>query len=92
MQDKANINDEDQTDNLANEGPQEVDLRDLGEQGESETITCPACGAEIYEQAQQCPFCGEYIVQSTAMSTPGGWKWLVIALAALGLVVLLMRC
>ena len=31
------------------------------EDDSSETIPCPACGAEIYEDAEACPQCGEYI-------------------------------
>ena len=28
---------------------------------ETETVPCPACGADVYEEAQQCPECGQYI-------------------------------
>lgn len=29
-------------------------------------VACPACGEEIYEDAEQCPCCGEYVVPSTS--------------------------
>lgn len=29
----------------------------------SETVRCPNCGADVYEDAEQCPGCGEYIVR-----------------------------
>ena len=27
----------------------------------SETVPCPECGAEVYEDAEQCVSCGEWI-------------------------------
>lgn len=32
----------------------------------SDLVACPACGEEIYEDAEQCPYCGEYVVPSTS--------------------------
>ena len=29
-------------------------------------VTCPSCGEEIFEDAQQCPYCGDYVVHSTS--------------------------
>lgn len=37
---------------------------------EAETIPCPACGEEVYEDADHCPYCGEYIVHSGS-----GYVW-----------------
>ena len=34
----------------------------------SETLPCPNCGAEIYEDTERCPHCGEYV-------TPTGSLW-----------------
>ena len=34
---------------------------DYGDEDEEEpTILCPNCGAEIWEEAERCPECGEY--------------------------------
>lgn len=32
---------------------------------EVELVRCPKCGAEVYEDAEQCPECGEWITFST---------------------------
>lgn len=51
-------------------------------------IACPACGREIYEDAPQCPYCGEYVV-----SQPATWKsrpqWFII-LGVLGIVAVIV--
>ncbi len=28
------------------------------------TVECPACGAEVYEEAEQCPACGNYTLHA----------------------------
>lgn len=53
---------------------------------ESEVVSCPACGGDVYEDAERCPRCGDYIVHS---STGYVWKdrplWWMI-LGVLGIV------
>jgi hypothetical protein len=46
------------------EYPDEADLSDEEDEEESAVrlSRCPACGELIYEQAQQCPYCKEWIV------------------------------
>ena len=42
------------------------DEADLAEDDEDEVVTltrCGRCGGPIYEEAQKCPYCGEWIVQ-----------------------------
>lgn len=39
---------------------------------QSYTIACPACGEDVYEDAEQCPNCGEYI---TASGLNSGYAW-----------------
>ena len=83
--------DEMDQDYAKDEGPQDIDLERLGGEDESETIPCPACGEEIYEDAQRCPFCGQYVV--TRLHRPAGWgKWLLVGLAILLLSVYLATC
>lgn len=36
------------------------------EDDESETVECPACGADVYEDSERCPACGEYISPDTS--------------------------
>ena len=52
-------------------------------------IPCPKCGAEIYEDAQQCPTCGEYVIDGRAPPWKGKPAW-YIALAVLGVIAILV--
>lgn len=54
----------------------------------TETVECPLCHADVYEDAEQCPVCGEFIPR-----TPSAWSdkptwW--IALGILGIITLLV--
>jgi uncharacterized paraquat-inducible protein A len=44
----------------------------------SDTTPCPYCQADIYEDAVQCPRCGNYI---SAEDAPSGRKpvWMIVA-------------
>lgn len=48
------------------------DEYDPDDDGVSETVPCPACGAAVYEDADQCPACGEWIIPLAA-SRGRGW-------------------
>jgi predicted RNA-binding Zn-ribbon protein involved in translation (DUF1610 family) len=54
--------------------------------GETLTISCPNCGADIYEDAEQCPHCGEYVERNSTSvvwaGRPGWW----ILLGGLGII------
>ncbi len=51
---------------------------------EAETLPCPECGAEVYEDAEQCPRCGAYITPHT--HALAGWPWVLVALGLCGVV------
>jgi predicted nucleic acid-binding Zn ribbon protein len=34
---------------------------DTSGEDEDATLPCPACGAEIYDDAERCPKCGHYL-------------------------------
>jgi len=83
------------------EYPDDDDLDDLYEEDEDDDgadRTCPACHQPVYYDAQQCPHCGEWIVEFAADKfghrTP---KWIVsaagviIALVILGLLLSQLR-
>ena len=76
----------DSVDELDDEGPQSVDLDEFGYESESDTLPCPSCGCEVYEDADRCPACGEYISPRWAQ-TSNQSTWLlaaaVIAIAAI---------
>ena len=50
------------------------DSPDDGDDG-AETVPCPACGQQVYEDADQCPACGEWIIPLA--SRRGAWPKVV---------------
>ena len=63
------------------EFPDEDDFEDddLDEE-DSLTIVCRECGSEIYEDAVQCPVCGNYVVHDTSAWTGRPLWWLLLGL------------
>lgn len=47
---------------------------------ETEVVVCQACGAEVYEDAVQCPVCGEYVTASTSAWSGRPTWWVVLGL------------
>ncbi len=44
---------------------------DPGGGGEGDdTLPCPYCGVEIYEDAEVCPYCGSYIIEQERTPKP----------------------
>lgn len=65
-------------------------LYDEDDDGIVELVACPSCGVEVYEDAERCPACGDYIVHAA-----GGHPWKDrplwwIALGLLGIVAVIM--
>lgn len=47
--------------------------------GESEEAACPACGRSVYEDADKCPHCGEWITPTgEAQRRSRTWFWPVL--------------
>lgn len=44
---------------------------------ESLTVPCPGCGADVYEDAEQCPVCGDYVIHRHS-ATAGMPAWMLI--------------
>lgn len=53
--------DPDDDDGLDPEGPSADDL----ERFDRDTARCPACAAEVYDDASVCPICGEILTTPT---------------------------
>ena len=53
-----------------------------------ETLPCPQCGGDVYEDSDRCPHCGSYVVFSTHPFAGRAWWW--IALGVLGVVSLIL--
>ena len=46
----------------------------------SDTLPCPNCGQDVYEDAPQCPSCGHYVTHDTRpLSGRPAW-WVVLGL------------
>ena len=56
----------------------------------SDVLPCPECGAEVYEDAQWCPACGQFIVHRTSPWIGRPWWWVALGLAGIAAVVWLM--
>lgn len=63
---------------------QEFDEEDEFGDDASETIPCPECGVEIYEQSERCAVCGTYITHGHSIwhGKPTWW----ILLGVLGII------
>jgi len=62
------------------------------EDDESDIVECPECGADIYEDAERCPVCGNYVVHRSSGYL---WKnrpawWIVIGLLGILAVVIVL--
>jgi predicted RNA-binding Zn-ribbon protein involved in translation (DUF1610 family) len=66
------------------EDPDESD-QDSGE--ESGTLPCPNCGEDVWEEAERCPHCGEYITPGIGSDRK---PWWVIVAAILALLAVLL--
>ena len=56
----------------------------------SETIPCPECGAEVYEDAVCCPACGTYITADNSIwSGRPGW-WILLGLLGILAVIVVL--
>ena len=45
----------------------------------TETAPCPHCGAEVYEEAVQCPVCGTYLTSRGGVWAGRPRWWIVLA-------------
>jgi len=46
----------------------------------AETVPCPNCGAEIYEEAERCPECGDYVTFGTNAWSGRPLWWIVLGM------------
>lgn len=68
---------------MIDEEPSDEDIERLSH----DTAHCPDCGAEIWDQAEICPKCGQYVGGNTLSRPPlaAEWraKWLILIVLAL---------
>lgn len=80
-------------DNWTDEGPLEEDLDAFGEETASTTAPCPECGADIYDDAERCPACGQYVT----IRSQGPWAakplwWVLLAAAGASATICALSC
>lgn len=64
------------------EGPLEEDLAE--DEGDLREMRCPACGASVTEDTQQCPDCGDWIIpQDPARHNWRRWVFIAVVLIML---------
>lgn len=68
------------------EAPQERDLIDEDD-GQTPTVPCPNCQRPIPEFVDRCPYCGDWIVQTTGQS-PRRTPWFILVVIVIVLVLL----
>lgn len=58
----------------------------------ADTLPCPNCGAQIYEDTEVCPVCGEYISHgSSAWSDKPAW-WVTLGFLGIVAVIVVLAC
>ena len=50
---------------------------------DSETVPCPRCGEQVYEDAPRCPNCDEYITHSRSVWHGRPLWWIALAMLAI---------
>ena len=60
------------------EYPDESDCSDEFDEDITQTVRCPSCGAEIYEDTPQCTYCGHYITRDDRLRRNGWWTVVLI--------------
>jgi hypothetical protein len=63
----------DDWDDTDDEWPEEAD-----DDEENVVVACPACGAEMYEDAVRCPVCGEYVTHGHSAWEGRPLWWIVL--------------
>ena len=69
-------------------GPDAEGLDDqVDDPADETTVPCPACGADIYDDAVRCPVCGEYItLNDSSVATPFGWSRGIVAILVVAVI------
>ncbi len=53
-------------------------------------VDCPECGGAIYEEAEQCPLCGAYVIHRSSLWTGRSLWWIVLGLLGIAAVILVL--
>jgi len=59
---------------------------------EPEMLPCPFCSAQVYEETQRCPHCGNWIMPLAASTRSRSKLWIIAAILALiAIIVFIIR-
>jgi len=56
---------------------------DESDDDDLDTEPCPNCGREVYEEAERCPYCGEYIIRSSNPLAGRPTWWIILGILGL---------
>ena len=62
----------------------ERDYSDDDDDDETLTRDCPRCGADVYEDAEQCPLCGTWLTANTSPWQGRAWWWVALGILGIG--------
>jgi hypothetical protein len=65
------------------------DYADDHDDDESRAKPCPMCGMDVYEDAEQCPLCGEWFTRQPGSAWRGKPMWWIV-LGLLGIIAVIM--
>ena len=75
-----------------NESPDDLDDREYPDvddtDDDEQTVVCPECGADVYEDADQCPACGMFLIHDTRVWSGRSTWWIVLGLLGIIAVIL----
>lgn len=57
---------------------------------EADVIPCPNCGTEVYEEADMCPVCGEFIIAGRSPWQGRSPLFVVVGLLGIAAVILVL--
>jgi predicted nucleic acid-binding Zn ribbon protein len=81
--------DDDNNDSGRDEFPDESDMDQEGDMDIVDTVPCPNCGKPVYDGAEQCPRCGNYISAEERPTAKPMW-FVIAALVCLAIVLFWM--
>lgn len=70
------------------DGPQECDLT-ADRDEETPTVPCPGCDREIPDFVDRCPYCGDWVVQSSGAPARRSPWFILLVLVAVVLILML---
>lgn len=70
--------------------PFEDEVDDSWDDDDVDLVACPQCGADVYEEAERCPYCGSYIVRSSSLWQNKPWWWVALGLVGIMAVIWLL--